>query len=94
MIVVEVPSVFWIVPKGIDLSKPCCLFLWHADAGLICYRKTGCVVAMVVGKEDLGNVGDTEFYERRLKGSPTRINKEGAVSITENTCVNMSVVNV
>jgi hypothetical protein len=49
---------------------------------------------MVVGKEDLLNVCDTEFCKCSRESRTTRINEECAVSITENACVDMPVVNV
>jgi hypothetical protein len=94
VIVVEVPSVLWIVPKGFDLSKPCYFFFWHANADIIGYRDTECIIAMVVSKEKLISVCDTEFSEGQMESRTTWINEECAGSITENTCVNMSVVDI
>ena len=94
VIVVEVPSVFWIIPKSFNFAKPRRLFRWHSDAGIIGYWETCCAIAVVVGIEDLFNLRDTEFCECRVESSSTRINEERAAPIAENTRVNMSVVDI
>jgi hypothetical protein len=94
VVVVEVPSVLWIAPKGFDFAKPCHLFRWNSDAGTVRYRKPRCAVAMVVGEEDLLNAGDAQFCECRVEVSSTRINEKGTVPVAKNSRVDMSVMDI
>ena len=49
---------------------------------------------MVVGEENLLNIGDTEFCECRVESCATWVDEEGPISVTEDTCIDMSVMDV
>ena len=52
------------------------------------------MIAMMVCPENLINAREAECCECRLERSPTRIDEEGAIIITEDTSIDMPVMDI
>jgi len=58
------------------------------------YWKSRCAIAVMMCEQNLLDVNDPEFRECGLEGSSTRLNKKCTVTITEDTCIDMPMMNV